>query len=110
MYSRKEPRAADIVIVTHTLGSVPITDMPAIVARIYTLAKRAVYVGETLGVVPRKKVFSELQRHAVGWTKQQWLDLLAPAPAGVRVRAGFLDAEAKNLDVVDVLTHNGDGT
>jgi hypothetical protein len=62
----------DIVICTHTLGSIPQTDMGWVVDRLYGYARKALYVAEIIGPV-KKRVFRRPEAMAIGWTPEQWL-------------------------------------
>jgi hypothetical protein len=62
----------DLVICTHVLGSIPTVDLDWVLARLYSLATKAVYISEKIGPV-KKKVFSKPEEHPIGWTPKQWL-------------------------------------
>lgn len=64
----------DLVLCTHTLGSIPTVDLPAIVDRIYGLARKAVYFAEKIGKV-KKQLFTAAT-HPLGWSREQWEQLL----------------------------------
>lgn len=67
----------DLVICTHTIGSIPIPDLPWVTLDIQRYAREAVYYAEKLGEV-RKRVFSEPGVMPHGWTREQWALALAP--------------------------------
>jgi hypothetical protein len=62
----------DLVICTHTLGAIPVNDRPWVVARLYMLARKAIYVAEKLGQKPTKKATEA----STGWTREQWKAVL----------------------------------
>lgn len=69
----KEPGSRfDLVICTHTLGAIPVGDRPWVVERLYSLARRAVYVAEKLGQEPTKAATAA----SCGWTRHDWAALL----------------------------------
>lgn len=95
----KEPtRPRDLVICTHTLGSIPVADLRAwALDRIYGLAGRAIYIAEKLGPV-RKRVVPRPELHPIGWTIPQWLDLLdRPSADGRLLRVCFRDPDLMAL-------------
>jgi SAM-dependent methyltransferase len=70
-FAREPDGSFDLVICTHSLGCVPVDDMPAIIDRVYRRATKAVYVGELIGSV-KKKVFRHPERFAYGWAAADW--------------------------------------
>lgn len=62
----------DLVICTHTLGAIPVADRPWVVDRLYSLARRAIYVAEKLGQEPTKAATAS----SCGWTRHDWAALL----------------------------------
>ena len=68
----------DIVVCTHVLGSIPLTDFDTIVRRIYGLANKAVYVAEKVGEVG-KGVFTELSGMP-RFSEEQWESALRAVP------------------------------
>lgn len=82
----KEPNGEfDVVICTHVLGSIPIGDLPWVIARLNKLARRAVYVAEKIGEVG-KRVFKDTGIMPHGYTREQWTRVLqANHRAGVEV-------------------------
>lgn len=67
----------DLVICTHTIGSVPIPDLPWVTLEIQRYALQAVYYAEKLGDVG-KRVFSNTDVMPHGWSRAQWAAALAP--------------------------------
>jgi hypothetical protein len=61
----------DLVLCTHTLGSIPTHDLPWVVDRLHSLATKAVYVAEKIGEV-RKQVISQPEGFPRGWTHADW--------------------------------------
>jgi hypothetical protein len=74
-YAAEPTGTFDLVICTHTLGSVPVRDLGWIVDRLYGFANKAVYIAEKIGQ-PKKKVFSRPELMPIGWTPEQWLKAL----------------------------------
>lgn len=68
----------DLVLCTHTLGSIPTADLPAIIDRLYGLARKSCYIAEKLGKV-KKQLFTAAT-HPIGWTREQWQALLRSRP------------------------------
>lgn len=64
----------DLVICTHTLSTIPISDLGWVVDRLHLLADKAIYIAEQLG--PIKKKLADRSLDPVGWTKDQWLKAL----------------------------------
>ena len=65
----------DLVICTHTLGAIPVADLPWVVGRLSKLADKAVYVAEKIGPT-KKKVFRDPSAMPHGWTPDQWRNVL----------------------------------
>jgi hypothetical protein len=61
----------DLVLCTHTLGSIPTKDLPWVVDRLHSLAGKALYVAEKIGEV-RKQVISQPEGFPRGWTHADW--------------------------------------
>lgn len=61
----------DLVICTHTLGSIPIGDLPVIVDRLHALANKALYIAEKLAPV-KKQVFGRPELHPFEWDAARW--------------------------------------
>lgn len=78
-----EPGATfDLVLCTHTLGSIPIADQAWVIERLFSLATKVVYIAEKLGP-NRKAVHRDRDQFPQEWTRNQWLDALSPhAKAG----------------------------
>ena len=68
----------DIVIVTHALGSIPITDLKAAIVQIYGYANKAVYIAEKIGEV-NKSVFNNLNGMP-RFDRAQWEKVLREVP------------------------------
>jgi hypothetical protein len=72
----QEPTAQhDLVLCTHTLGSIPVSDLGWVIDRIYGLARSAVYIAEKLGDV-KKTLLSVPSAHPMSWSAAQWLEVL----------------------------------
>lgn len=67
----------DLVICTHTIGSIPIVDLPWVTLEIQRYALKAVYYAEKIGPVG-KQVFSQPGVMPHGWTREQWVKALKP--------------------------------
>lgn len=61
----------DIIICTHSLGCIPVEDMPAVIDWFYRHARKAVYVGEFIGPV-KKRIFSDPDAMAYDWSMSKW--------------------------------------
>jgi len=73
-----EPEAAhDLVICSHVLGAIPVYDLPVIIKRLFSLANKFLYIVESIGL-PKKKWVSEGIECPIGWTKMQWIEVIAP--------------------------------
>ncbi len=67
----------DLVICTHTLGSIPESDLQGwVIPTLYRYATKAVYIAEKLGPV-RKQVFANPESMPRDWTRESWRSLLA---------------------------------
>lgn len=85
----EEPRGpADLVICTHVLGSIPKADLPVIIDRLYSLATKALYVGETIIPKLKKQIFRNPEPLAIGLQEDDWTKLLK-RNTDLKVRVGF---------------------
>jgi hypothetical protein len=67
----------DLVLCTHTLGSIPLLDLLGwVIPGLYRCATKAVYVAEKLGPIG-KQVFSEPDAMPRDFTRAHWCSLLA---------------------------------
>lgn len=76
-YAAEPQGQFDLVICTHTLGSIPVEDLRWVIERLYGHATKAVFVAVKIGEL-KKKVFSRPEAHPIGWTQDQWLERIAP--------------------------------
>lgn len=74
-FATEPDRQFDLVICTHTLGSIPIVDQEWVLDRLYAFARKALYVAEKLGPV-KKGVHGKRKGFPNFWTADQWADLL----------------------------------
>lgn len=81
-YSQEPTGRFDLVICTHVLGSIPVTDLDWVVGRIFGYARKAVYIAEKIGDV-HKQVFSQPDLMP-RWSADQWRMLL-----GARRKVGI---------------------
>lgn len=65
----------DMVICTHTLGSIPVADLPWVIDRLHGFANKAIYIAEKIGPV-KKKVIGNPTVHPFGWTAKKWVDAI----------------------------------
>lgn len=73
-----EPKGRfDLVICTHVLGSIPLTDLGWVLDSLFSSATKAVFIAEKIGPV-KKKALSSPELRPVGWTAVEWLELIAP--------------------------------
>lgn len=78
-YSTFPEGPADLVICTHTLGSVPAIDLPAVIGEVSGLARKVLYVAERVGPV-RKRVFTT--DPMPGYDRAGWIAALLEARRG----------------------------
>mgnify|MGYP001608008267 CR=1 FL=1 len=76
-YAEEPSGKFDLVICTHTLRCIPLTDLPVIIDRLYSLSGRALYIVERIGR-PKKGLF---QSDAFPqWTPKQWAAAVGGRP------------------------------
>lgn len=75
-YAAEPVGTFDLVLCTHTLGSIPTQDLPWAIRRLYRLANKAIYVSEKIGPA-KKQVFAKTDVMPHGWTEKQWRDVIA---------------------------------
>lgn len=74
-YAAEPTGRYDIVIVTHTLGAIPSSDLKWVVDRLYALAGKAIYVAEKIGET-KKRVVADRSVCPMGATPEFWRDAL----------------------------------
>lgn len=65
----------DLVICTHTLGSIPLSDIDWFVDDLFSRARKAVYIAEKIGRI-KKNVHGERDGFINDWTTADWVALL----------------------------------
>src|SRR5687767_9253558 len=73
-YAAEPTGQFDLVICTHTLGSIPVTDLEWVVSRIFGYARRVIYIAEKIGGV-HKQVFAQPDLMP-RWSADQWRSLI----------------------------------
>lgn len=74
-YAKEPVGKFDLVICTHVLGSIPIVDLPWAIKRLYSLARKALYVAEKIGPVG-KEVHGDRDGLPNGWKRKDWESVL----------------------------------
>lgn len=89
-----EPKGKfDLVLCVQVLGSIPVADLPTIIDRLYTHARKAIFVAERIGV-PHKHIFDDMKAEMPhGQPMEWWLDMLARPGSKVRMLAAFHNAD-----------------
>ncbi|MHB1086131.1 MAG: class I SAM-dependent methyltransferase [Minisyncoccota bacterium] len=67
----------DLVICTHTLGTIPVEDMDWVFQRIFGFAEKVVYFAEKIGPV-KKNVFSDPSVLPMDWSIGRWMEAVKP--------------------------------
>lgn len=108
----------DLVICTQVLGSIPVADLKGwVLDRIFSFAIRAVYLGEVLNDAPRKTLHAGLAgagKMPHGWSREQWVELIAAAAARHPRVAGYLrtkdkrSGQPKGVRALDTFNVKGD--
>lgn len=70
-YAAKPEGQFDLVVCTHTLGSIPLQDLKWVIDEMYGYAKKALYVAEKIGPI-KKNVLSRRYVCAVDWQVEDW--------------------------------------
>jgi hypothetical protein len=63
----------DLVICTHTLALIPLQDLDRVIARLFGLAAKAVFIAEKIGERKKAEV-ADPDARAIGWQRRDWLD------------------------------------
>lgn len=85
-----EPKGKfDLVICVQVLGSIPTSDLPAIIDRLYTHANKVIYVVERIGQ-PHKKLFDDMKAEMPhGKSAEWWMEMLSRPGSPVKMIAAF---------------------
>lgn len=67
----------DLVICTHTLGSIPTRDLPWVIERLHRMTRKAVFIAEKIGPI-KKGVHGDRKGFVNDWGVIDWLDVIAP--------------------------------
>lgn len=79
----------DLTICTQALGAIPVTDSPAVIAKMIRLTRKVVFIGERLTPV-KKRIHDEMAAMMPrDWTHAQWVALVQK---GVDIAASRGDA------------------
>ena len=85
----EEPKTQfDLVICTQTLNQIPITDIPWVINRLYSLANKAIYISERLQ--PTRKIIGIDALRPSLWSASDWLEAIyrfSPLEVTVALRA-----------------------
>ncbi len=65
----------DLVICTHTLGSIPLDDLDWFVDNLFARATKAVFIAEKIGDI-KKSVHGERDGFINGWNNDDWVALI----------------------------------
>jgi hypothetical protein len=76
-FAREPAGQFDLVLCTHTLSLLPLQDLDLVIRRLFTLATKAVFIAEKIGIRKKAEVADPDER-AIGWSGPQWLDRIAP--------------------------------
>lgn len=76
-YAEEPSGKFDLVICTHTLGSIPIDDMPWFLDRLFGFASKAVFIGEKIGPI-KKGVHGKRAGFSNDWSAIEWIEAIAP--------------------------------
>lgn len=77
-YAAEPEGEFDLVLCTHTLGSIPIEDHSWVIARLIGHARKMVYIAEKLGPI-KKGVHGARAGMAIEWTRDQWVEAITAA-------------------------------
>jgi hypothetical protein len=84
------PEDWDIIICTHSLGCVPVQDMPDVVDWMYRHARKAVYIGEFIGPVKKRIFRDDPTEFAYDWSVNKWATALRRGDMPVDVVLGTM--------------------
>lgn len=76
-YAAEPEGQFDLVICTHVLGGIPLSDHPWVIERLFAHARKAVFIAEKIGPI-RKKVHGDRAGLANSWSAIEWCDAIAP--------------------------------
>lgn len=74
-FSEKPQGKFDLVICTHTLGSIPVQDLQWIIDELYGFANKALYVAEKIGPI-KKHAIERRSLCPVNWQAEDWARVL----------------------------------
>lgn len=99
-YAAEPVGTFDLVLCTHTLGSIPVADQAWVIDRLYSFATKAVYIAEKLGPI-RKEVFSDPGAFPRDWTRNDWLAPLTAAAKAAKARGVTTIVSFRTRDETD---------
>lgn len=70
-FAEKPKGTFDLVLCTHTLGSIPMVDLPWVIDELYAYADKALYVAEKIGPI-KKTAIKRRGLCAVNWQAKDW--------------------------------------
>jgi hypothetical protein len=98
----------DLVICSHTLGVIPITDLEWVIDRLYSLANKALYIADQLGPSKKQVVANKLDFLPPDLTVEAYTDLLYRPDSDLEVTLGTLNRHTTNtIEHVRSTGHEG---
>lgn len=76
-YAAEPAGSFDLVICTHVLGSIPLSDHGWVIAKLFERARKAVFIAEKIGPI-RKGVHGDRAGLANEWSAIQWIEAIGP--------------------------------
>lgn len=73
-YAARPDGKFDLVVCTHTLGAIPVSDVDAVVEELFEFTEKALYVAEKIGPV-QKQVYGDTEMPH-GWQREDWERIL----------------------------------
>lgn len=92
----------DLVICTHTLGSIPLDDMEWFIDGLFARARKAVFIAEKIGTI-KKDVHGARDGFANGWSRLDWFNKIAARKYGAHPIGSPMDEIEIHLSTTETI-------
>lgn len=99
----------DVVICVQVLNTIPTSDLPWVIERLYSFANRAVFVAERIKD-PKKRIYADMEDQMPrGVSRAQWIEMLRRPGSPVELVTACHDADPEQPEKVRWLVERAQG-